>query len=271
MAKYVLGIDASSFQGILPDNLYENGVRFAFLKASDGLGGTWPNFAKNWAILRGQNIKVAPYHWQQPATPGWQQAEHMARVVEEVDYDPTKDLPAMLDIEDDDNGTVEGNRIVSVAEDFVERNRIIHGADTIIYSGTWFWDKIGKPDSDYLCQMPYCHSGYPKNKGGKAAAAYDAAVQNALRVSHGPIAYPWHSRGIVEPFWQFDGDGGLVLTNEVDSDFILFNGDMDDLEALIKSCQWRRPGILVTENPPLWQPQTSLRTVGFTPSPDENV
>jgi lysozyme len=70
-------------------------VRFAYLKATEGVGFTDPTFARNWVAARAQGLRVGAYHYFAFCTPGAEQARHFLEV---VPADPDA-LPPALDVE----------------------------------------------------------------------------------------------------------------------------------------------------------------------------
>ena len=73
------GIDVSAYQDTLTARALE-GLDFAFAKATDGPGGTDPNFAGNWAAIRAAGKFRGAYHELQAGNPSGQ-AGHFLAVV----------------------------------------------------------------------------------------------------------------------------------------------------------------------------------------------
>ena len=73
------GIDVSSYQVDLAVHDL-SGLRFAFTKATDGLGGTDPNFAANWATIKTAGLHRGAYHELQAGLPAAQAVHFLAAV-----------------------------------------------------------------------------------------------------------------------------------------------------------------------------------------------
>lgn len=92
-----LGIDASHHQGAIDwDAVADDGISFAYLKATEGATFTDPMFATNAAEAFDLGIEVAGYHYFSLCTPGDEQAEHFVSV---IDAAPPGWLPPAVDVE----------------------------------------------------------------------------------------------------------------------------------------------------------------------------
>jgi murein L,D-transpeptidase YcbB/YkuD len=80
------GIDVSAYQSPLTVSALA-GLDFAFTKATDGPGGTDPNFAANWAVIRSAGKHRGTYHELQPGAPS-AQAAHFLAVVQARGLEP---------------------------------------------------------------------------------------------------------------------------------------------------------------------------------------
>ena len=92
----VNGIDVSHFQGSIDwEEVAAQGIGFAFVKATDGLG-TDPAFATNWSGANQAGILRGAYHFFRPKLSAIDQAKHFCEVVESLGV---RDLPPVLDVE----------------------------------------------------------------------------------------------------------------------------------------------------------------------------
>ena len=82
-AEYpVRGIDVSHHQGAIDwSKVAGDGVRFAYLKASEGRDHRDTSFATNWSAAAATGIPRGAYHFFTFCSPGSDQAEHFLRVV----------------------------------------------------------------------------------------------------------------------------------------------------------------------------------------------
>lgn len=96
----VRGVDVSSYQGDIdwPTVAREPGLRFAFIKATEGRSWEDPYFDENWKLTRRAGLRRGAYHFFRPNRDATQQASFYANVVELK----TGDLPPVLDVEKTD-------------------------------------------------------------------------------------------------------------------------------------------------------------------------
>lgn len=96
-AKYpVRGVDVSVYQGQIDwPTLAEQGISFAFIKATEGSASTDPNFQYNYAEARESGLRVGAYHFFSFDSRGETQAENFIRAVEPFDGM----LPPVVDVE----------------------------------------------------------------------------------------------------------------------------------------------------------------------------
>jgi lysozyme len=93
---YTSGIDVSHYQGEVDwAAVAEGGVRFAFIKATDGVDDTDPRLAQNWAGAKAAGILRGGYHFFRPNLDAQRQAAHFLSVVAMDDMT----LPPALDVE----------------------------------------------------------------------------------------------------------------------------------------------------------------------------
>lgn len=91
------GIDASHHQGPIDwEQVAAAGIRFAYLKATEGTGFTDPRFAAHRAAAVRAGVAVAGYHYFQLCSDGAAQAEHFLAVVGD---DAPTGVPPALDLE----------------------------------------------------------------------------------------------------------------------------------------------------------------------------
>ncbi len=92
----VHGIDVSKYQGLIDwDRVKHSGVRFAWIKASEGGDLADNRFAENWANSRAAGVKHGAYHFVYWCRP-WQEEMAFFERVAPVEDDA---LPPVLDVE----------------------------------------------------------------------------------------------------------------------------------------------------------------------------
>lgn len=130
----VHGIDVSSYQGSIDwDEVARHRVRFAFIKATEGVSLRDRRFARNWRGARKAGICRGAYHFFQPNYDGAQQANLFTRT---ADLGPG-DLPPVLDVEAPEFHDVAVMRQnISIWLRLVERH---YGVRPILYSNYSFY------------------------------------------------------------------------------------------------------------------------------------
>ena len=85
--KYeIKGIDVSHYQGEIDwQSLSGQGIRFAYIKATEGSSHVDERFAVNYAEAGATSLKTGAYHFFSFDSPGLSQAEHFIRTVEAFD------------------------------------------------------------------------------------------------------------------------------------------------------------------------------------------
>ncbi len=176
------------------------GCAFAFAKATEGTGIVDPEFAANWAGMKGAGLLRGAYHFYRAAEPAEQQA---ARFLSTVRFEPG-DLPPVLDIEVNDGVT--GQALVGGVQLWLDAVEPVAGATPIIYTNAAFWD----------AHFTGAFSQYPL-----WIAHYTAAPEP------GPLPEGWASW----TFWQYSQSLAISgVSGAADHDY--FNGPAADLQAL---------------------------------------
>jgi GH25 family lysozyme M1 (1,4-beta-N-acetylmuramidase) len=131
----VPGLDISHWQGNLtPDwwvTAYNEGYRFVFLKATEGLDFIDSQFETNKTNAQEAGFKVGAYHFARPEKSGIKQAEHFISVAGVLD------IGGVWDLEDD--GGVADLVVNSRTEDFLSTLNAFYGFSWM-YSAAWFLD-----------------------------------------------------------------------------------------------------------------------------------
>jgi len=93
----VVGIDVSKYQSEVDwDEIQDQGIRFAFVKATQGRKMVDRNFKKNWDAIAGTKIARGAYHYYLPHIPWEEQAKIFVKTVALE----KGDLPPVLDVEE---------------------------------------------------------------------------------------------------------------------------------------------------------------------------
>ncbi len=92
----VRGVDVSYYQGNIDWNAFaEQGISFAFVKATEGVDYIDPNFYQNWAGAREAGVYVGAYHYFRFEDSGADQAEAFINAVPKTE----NTLPPVIDVE----------------------------------------------------------------------------------------------------------------------------------------------------------------------------
>ncbi len=158
MTGRVLGVDVSGWQGQMDWlKAARAGAWFAFIKASEGVGGTDSTFATNWANSRGLVLRGA-YHFYRAGQDPVAQADHFADVV--LGTDDPGDLPPVLDLEVDG---VTWDDVVA----FMDRLQSRVEREPILYTSKGVTDPMGPPPrtwplwvANYGVPQPYLPQGW---------------------------------------------------------------------------------------------------------------
>jgi lysozyme len=133
-ASYLPGIDVSHYQGEVDwQAVALSGVRFAFIKATDGSDDVDPRFARNWAGARAAGIVRGAYHFLRPGLDAKRQAAHLLSVVAMDDMA----LPPALDVEITDG--LDAAALQDGIGAWLETVRSALGCRPVVYTDPSFW------------------------------------------------------------------------------------------------------------------------------------
>ena len=199
----VHGIDVSKYQDIIAweevgamrvNNIQ---VRFAFIKATEGIDNTDPQFRRNWRRAKSNNITRGAYHFFIASKDGKMQAQNFIKRVELE----TGDLPPVLDIELR-NGTTP-DQLRREARRWLETVENYYGIVPIIYTNVDFY----------------------KNYLGTEFDKYPLWVAHYYEVGQPRIQRDWI-------FWQHNDQGNVNgITSKVD--FNVFKGDSNEFRNIL--------------------------------------
>jgi lysozyme len=144
------GIDVSRYQQIIAweevKAMRVNNIQmgFAFIKATEGIGNTDPQFNRNWKKAKSNNIVRGAYHFFIASKDGKMQAENF---IKKVKLEPG-DLPPVLDVEQK-NGTSNAQLRKEVKK-WLETVEYYYKAKPIIYTNVDFYKNyLGSEFDEY--------------------------------------------------------------------------------------------------------------------------
>lgn len=199
----VFGIDVSKWQGDPDWNAIAGaGVRYAFIRVSDGLRYEDRKFARNWAEAGRVGILRGAYQFFRPGQDAVEQADYL---IARIRAEGPMDLPPVIDVEATDG--LNAGAVEAAVGRWIDRVESTLGVRPIIYSGKYFWqDNVG--NTRRFADYPLWHAQYT-----------GAACPN--------IADAWPRW----TFWQYSSSG-RVAGVDGDVDVNRFNGDEAALAAL---------------------------------------
>jgi len=196
------GIDASHWQGTIDwDKVAGSGIRFSFLKASEGTSYVDPTYADNRAEANAAGIVVGAYHFAQPDSDANDAVDEADHFVDTADV-KSGDIVPVLDLETSNGMSVADLQDWTFA--WLEEVEAKTGVKPMIYTGPWFWETYMGDTSEF------------------ADAGYDLLWIANWFVSDPDVpGTDWGGLGWT--FWQYDDCGTVSgITGCVDLDY--FNG-----------------------------------------------
>lgn len=207
LASQTEGVDVSSHQGnVAWSTLWNSGVKWAYMKATEGTYYTNPYFAQQYSGSYNIGMIRGAYHFATPdTTNGASQANYF------VDHGGSwsrdgKTLPGVLDIEWNPYGNAcygkTTSQMVTWIRDFLNRYKARTGRDAVIYTATSWWKQ--------------CTGNY----SGFATANPLWVARYAAEVGELPAGWSYYT------IWQYTSSGPTV------GDHNRFNGALDRVQAL---------------------------------------
>jgi lysozyme len=202
MSGQVQGIDVSHLQQTIDwTQVRQAGPLFAFMKASDGITWTDPEFAINWSGAAAAGLLRGAYHFYETNDDPTAQAENFLSVVQLV----PGDLPPVVDIETMKSGGSAG-QVVQDLQTWLNVVEQATGRVPMIYTNDSFWNSLGTS----------AFGGYP------------------LWIAEYGVQSPKLPSGWTSwAFWQYSESGTVAgISTTVDLD--VFSGSLAELEALVR-------------------------------------
>ncbi len=200
----VLGVDVSRYQGDIDfESLYSQGVRFVFIKATEGVTYVDPTYNTNWENAHKSGMRVGAYHFFRFESDGLEQANNFIDNVEKL----KKSLPPVLDVEyygDYIHRPMGKDEVVGKLENMVDTLQKHYGKYPIIYCNRFVYEAYIRDN------FPECDIWY---------RSIDTD-------------FPILSDGREWTFWQFDDKGIMegYEGGEKHIDLNYFNGDLNELK-----------------------------------------
>lgn len=196
----IQGIDVSDHQKTVDWNAVQKaGKVFAFIKATDGITWTDPEFAANWSGAKAAGLLRGAYHFYETNDDPAEQARNFLSA---VPLEPG-DLPPVVDIE----ATKSGQSAAQIVKDLQTWLDVVEqatGRVPILYTNPSYWDSLGTS----------AFGRYP------------------LWIAEYGVSTPKLPAGWTRwTFWQLSESGTVAgISGSVDLD--VFNGTLAELQAL---------------------------------------
>ncbi|MDO4611499.1 MAG: GH25 family lysozyme [Candidatus Saccharibacteria bacterium] len=150
VGNYDKGVDVSSYQENVDfEKLEEQGIKFAFIKATEGSGHVDKSFAEKWTAAAETDIKTGAYHYFSYESSGAAQAENFIKTVGDL----SGHLPPVIDLEltpEEVENPPEKSVVVRGVKAFVAIIEEEYGVKPIIYSRQDYFKKYLADDfTDY--------------------------------------------------------------------------------------------------------------------------
>jgi GH25 family lysozyme M1 (1,4-beta-N-acetylmuramidase) len=207
LAATTPGIDVSHYQGAINWTSVRNaGIRFAFIKATEGVSILDSRFAANYVGAYNAGVIRGAYHFARPAaSSGAAQANYVADHGGAWSAD-SRTLPAALDLEAGCAGLSQAS-MRSWIQSFLNQYRARTGRYAIIYTTTSWWTSCTGNWTGPWSTSPLWIARWASSPGTLPAGA------------------PFWS------FWQYTSSGSVSgVSGAVDRDY--WNGTVDRLVAL---------------------------------------
>lgn len=198
----VAGIDVSYYQETIAwKRVRRAGIRYAFIRASDGFDRIDERFARNWSGARAAGIMRGAYQYFRPDQDVGSQADLMINMLAK----DRGELPPVIDVET--HGGQPPDVVVARVKTWVARVRAKVGVEPIVYTGPEFWRDRAKGGD--LSSQPLWIAHYTRDCPA--------------------VPKPW----LRWSFWQHT-DNGRVPGIEGAVDLDLFAGSFEELEAFAR-------------------------------------
>lgn len=201
------GVDVSSHQGnVAWSTLWNSGVKWAYVKATEGTYYKNPYFAQQYNGSYNVGMIRGAYHFATPdTTTGAAQADYFVNNGGGWSRDG-KTLPGALDIEWNPYGATcygkSQSAMVTWIRDFLNRYKARTGRDAVIYTATSWWTQCTGNYSGFGASNPLWIARYASTVGTL------------------PAGWPYYT------MWQYTSTGPTV------GDHNRFNGDLSRVVAL---------------------------------------
>ncbi len=230
----ILGIDVSHWNDNLDWSvMYQGGVRFAFVKLSQGTSYKDARAQDHVEKAKKAGILVGGYHWADPTQDDNRQADLAISIAKSlglvmVAVDAEQYWESWTEyFQNAVVNFISGNRISDNAKNVMNRIKSV-GMQSVIYTRGTFVNSRAVPMWQWLREGKHWYATYPYKKGR------EEITWETLLGSYYPVGSPSAlALGVDWDFWQFSGDKFILPgTGKSPIDLNFYKGDYMSLAKL---------------------------------------
>lgn len=201
------GIDVSNWQGKIDwAKVAKTDAKFCYIKATEGVAYTNPNFSHDWKASKTNHVLRGAYHFFDPTKSAEDQVDHFLDTVGSQQEDQ---LPPMLDLEGNKWNSIPSQARIPMVTSWLDGVEHKLGVAPMIYLGFYF-------ARDVL-----------KTVARPELSRYRLWLANYNNVVSPRVPEPWMSWTL----WQYTSSGSVDgIEGKVDKN--KFVGTLDDLKKL---------------------------------------
>jgi GH25 family lysozyme M1 (1,4-beta-N-acetylmuramidase) len=180
----IRGIDVSRHQGTVDwGRVARAGVRFAYLKATEGTSLVDPYYVRNRTGARLAGVVQGPYHFARPALSG--PRDQMAHFVRTAGKWEPGALPHALDVE------VTGGDVVRWTLDALRWLEDLSGRTPVLYTYRSYWRQHFAPVANQLARYPLWLARYLSQDPGQPCVIWQWSSQEQVDGVTGRVDANW--------------------------------------------------------------------------------
>lgn len=198
------------------------GLRFAFVKASEGKSFQAETFQAKWHDSMAAGLLRGAYHFFRPSRTGEEQAVNFLQALQAAGGMTADDLPPVLDIETRDG--INAAEIRKRCLVWLEKVETATGRKPLIYTGSSFGKDVLGPDgrfAEYPLWVAHYTAGQPSiPQRWSTCACWQYTDKGRVKGIAGGVDLNWFN-GDEDTLQKFiRGDRGGMISNSVFSDLI---------------------------------------------------
>jgi lysozyme len=221
MGGNTLGVDLSYCNEVNPDGyavMKTGGVRFAYIKVTQGVRIYDNLFESHWANSKAAGILRGVYHMYEPLASSDDQVNFL-----KSHYPADSELPLALDVEIDLQAT--NDYLIKDIGNFLKLAEQTFQRRPIIYTGSWWWEPNMSPTPGWAAGYDFWLASYPYAPG-KVEITWEQLPNYLPSGWVQPV-----SGGRKARIWQFSGDKFSLPGVQGALDLNMFDGDEAALRA----------------------------------------